>query len=186
MRVRIQFQGDHNRFYYNIVDTTRHCPYESDAERGGAIGLFDYMMSEYNEVLNNVIMNSDGPAITLVHDDALVHHNRIANNIFFNNGRFGGGKPGLAGVEFLELGGQALPVRTRLRTMSSSTRPPSTPIVYRDGYNGTHKTVAQFNTAATGGDVISGNLGGGSENWLRVQAGGFINSHGCGNLGRTI
>jgi len=157
--VRIQFQGDHNRFYYNIVDTTRHCPYESDAERGGAIGLFDYMMSEYNEVLNNVIMNSDGPAITLVHDDALVHHNRIANNIFFNNGRFGGGKPGLAGVEFWSWGTGTASANTIENNVFFNPTT-STPIVYRDGYNGTHKTVAQFNTAATGGDVISGNLGG--------------------------
>ena len=142
--VRTQWLGDHNKFYYNIIDTNRHCPYETDGERAGGIAILNYQISQFNEIANNVITNCDGPGITVV-EDALSHDNKIVNNVVMNNGRIGGTKPGLQNVEFWSWGIYSGSNTTITNNLFYNSREPN-PIIYHEGPTGPHLSVATFNT----------------------------------------
>ncbi|HEX9006667.1 MAG TPA: T9SS type A sorting domain-containing protein, partial [Bacteroidota bacterium] len=154
--VRSQLLGDHNVFCYNIIDTTRHCPYEADAERGGGIGILDYLLCQNNGIYNNVITNCDGPAITLVESESC-HDNRIVNNICVNNGLVAGAKPGLQHVEFWSWGLYSQANNEILNNVFYNANDPA-PVIYHNGPTGRHISVAALNATASNGDVAAWNM----------------------------
>ncbi len=84
----IQVLGDHNRCYYNLIDTVRFSPSYSTAFHVGAFECNDYAYSDSNEVTNNAIRNCDGPGITVRPNAAGV---KIINNIIVRTGLKAGG-----------------------------------------------------------------------------------------------
>jgi hypothetical protein len=87
--VRNQILGDHNSIYYNIIHTLRNVPYRTD----GTAQAFSFSNHEgntchHNQLFNNVIYDSDEPAIILrSHDGSLISYNQIINNIICDCGR---------------------------------------------------------------------------------------------------
>jgi Right handed beta helix region len=87
--VRNQILGDHNSIYYNVVSALRNVSYRNE----GTAQAFSFSNHEgnachHNQLFNNVIFDSDEPAIILrSHELAPISDNQIVNNITFECGR---------------------------------------------------------------------------------------------------
>jgi hypothetical protein len=93
MNVKNQINGDHNSFYYNIVSNITRNSFTKDISMAGGFSFEAYggHVCHDNKVYNNVIYNTDEPAVWVRHCGGgycdSKYNNEIVNNIFINNGK---------------------------------------------------------------------------------------------------
>ncbi len=85
--VRSQFNGDHNSFHHNIIDTVKNSdikPYGT--AQGIEIQGYGKCVCHDNSIENNVIVNCDEAGIRLREDRNEKFNNKVINNIIYNCG----------------------------------------------------------------------------------------------------
>ena len=85
--VRSQFNGNGLKFYDNIIDGVRGCPYPEKTNVGGGFAIEGYATPATNmEIYNNTIMNCADDAILITwYNTNEKSFNIIRNNNIFNN-----------------------------------------------------------------------------------------------------
>lgn len=154
MKVSAHVNGEYNRISYNVWDTVTNSP--ADTASGSAIDIeaFSPYISKYNIIENNTMVNLDEAGI-YVHDNGSKLEKRgniIRNNLILNpglNSELSGGTN--VGI-FVEDAGHVFDFEYKNNLVYTA----ATTSTVR--YKGTTMTVGTFNSADSGGDVISGNI----------------------------
>lgn len=154
--VRNQIGSDHNRVYYNIVDTVANSSYVSWATGQafdvgqGSTGEDD--ATHHNQVQNNVMWDCDEPGIVLrsVQQEWAMYDNEITNNIIINCGSNSQEHPGS-----FKLWVDDKPAFRNNRFIGNLLIQPGTDVVL---YRGQAMPAAAFNArSGTAGDSIAFN-----------------------------
>jgi hypothetical protein len=159
----IEFGGDHNKFYYNIVDTVTYPSYwTSVAGRNiDAYGIYllangDPRICQYNQLYNNYFANTQGVGVRFSNNAGCIG-NELMNNIFYNCGLDAAGNPDLYRVAVwipdAGTGWQRLENNLIYHPTQTNT------ILYRVYYDRAKHDVAWFNGQnGSNGDMLQNNI----------------------------
>jgi hypothetical protein len=159
----IEFGGDHNKFYYNIVDTITYPPYWTSAVGRNieAYGIYllangDPRICQYNQFYNNYFANTQGVGVRFSNNAGCIG-NELYNNIFYNCGLDATGNPDLYRVAVwipdAGTGWQRLENNLIYHPTQTNT------ILYRVYYDRAKHDVAWFNGQnGSNGDMLQNNI----------------------------
>jgi hypothetical protein len=161
-KTRNQMGGDHNYYYYNLIDTIPKSTVRRNHDISQGIGLEGYVFkgvhsltSKYNYYVNNTVVNCASAGINIISYSEDVVGNVFSNNIISNCGIDAERTSQSVGISIGDIdNNEAILDNTFENNIIDSNI--STPIYYKD--NGTI-SVAAFN-AMNGNDTdtISGNI----------------------------
>jgi len=162
-----QIGGDHNYFYYNIIDTVENTEVE-ERRYGNGQGIvltpgrsgYPEYISCYNKIYNNVIYNCDEAGIEVEdwHDGYSVKYNEIKNNIILNCGKNSVKDLDHVGIVIGDYSDPEVPVTCRSNVFQNN-------LIYSESsinvvfYRGEIISVERLNTMnGNYGDVITENI----------------------------
>ncbi len=146
-------EGDHNRVFYNLVDTIRSTPSVGFAYKSAGFDFCNYSSySDSNEVVNNTIRNCSGPGVII---RSSANHAVVVNNLIVSTGL-----DSACGINSVGIGlWSGVANATVKNNLIFNNGSPA--IVNSQALNGptTKMTVDVFNNAGGSGNTFAGNIG---------------------------
>ena len=151
---RIQFGGQYNYFYYNMIEdiTNTNVVGKTGIAQGLAFAAWSGLADcKYNHVVNNTFINCDEAGISTEDVSVNISNNVVSNNIVYN-----------CGLDS-DVGLNDIGIRIKSDTTVANNEWKNN-CVYKSGvtnvvsYRGTTMSVVNWNTSDSNGDTIEGNI----------------------------
>ncbi len=150
--VRSQFNGDHNYFHHNIIDTVKNSkikPYGT--AQGIEIQGYGVCVCHDNKIENNVIVNCEEAGVRLREDKNEKFNNKVINNIIYNCGL--NSKDGYQDIAIVIDNGVSIKKNIYKNNCIFNPKAKSKKIIY---YRGKFLDVKSFNKQTL--DIIKNNI----------------------------
>ncbi len=150
--VRSQFNGDHNSFHHNIIDTVKNSPIKPyGTAQGIEMQAYGVCVCHDNEIDNNIIVNCDEAGVRLREDKNEKYNNKVRNNIIYNCGL--NSKDGYNGVNIVIDKGKSIKKNIFLNNCIFNKNSSKKEIIH---YRGQFLNVPKFNKQKK--DLIKNNI----------------------------